>query len=827
MMNAESIIHHSPFIIILMRPRWRKVFLDLFENPTRTLLVVFSIAVGVFSIGVISGTYVIISNDMSASYAANQPANIELRTENFDREFLSTMENAPGMEHVEGRRVFSVRVRPVNAQQWTAINIIAVDDFDKNKVNLLTPISGQPQPGKRELVLERKVLEEFAIAPGEDLALELADGSFKTLKVVGIVQDPTTGAADFLAPPFAYITMDTLSTLGQPDEFNRIYATVKTGKNDNQHIRNVSADLIKRIEKSGVDVFRSRTALTNQHPLASTVNAVLGILLALGVLIVFLSSSLIANTLAALLNQHMRHIGVMKLVGGRDKQVFAMYLLLILSFGILALLISVPLGGRGAYELSLFIAQKMGFSLLGYRIVPLAFVIQIVIGILVPLLAGFGPVINGSRISVLDAISGDLAHETGGKSQPGQKRESLFERFENRVNTALLRRGIHLPRPLLISLRNTFRRKGRLALTLFTLTMGGAIFVGVFNVRTTLFDYMDNVGRYFVADVTLDFSQPYRLSEVEKLARQVPGVVDVEGWAFATAEIMYPDGTVAENLTVLAPPADSKMVDPEPVAGRWVQAGDAKSIAMTEGILRSFPDLKPGDTLNVRVGGNDDRWQVVGFFKFIDREGLIAYGTYEYFSRETNLANRSVSFRVVTEQHDKAYQREMSEKLDRRFREAGFQISQARPGLSALNNATESLDILVIFLLIMALLTAVVGAMGLTGTMGMNVLERTREIGIMRAVGATDSEIMRMVIVEGMVIGLISWVLGLVLSIPITYGLSLIVSLAVFETPIAVVFTPVGYLIWLGLVIVLSALASVLPARNAARLTIREVLAYE
>ena len=127
----------------------------------------------------------------------------------------------------------------------------------------------------------------------------------------------------------------------------------------------------------------------------------------------------------------------------------------------------------------------------------------------------------------------------------------------------------------------------------------------------------------------------------------------------------------------------------------------------------------------------------------------------------------------------------------------------------------------------MALLKAVVGAMGLTGTMGMNVLERTREIGIMRAVGATDSEIMRMVIVEGIVIGLISWVMGLVVSIPITYGLSLIVSLAVFETPIAVVFTPVGYLIWLGLVIVLSVLASVLPARNAARLTIREVLAYE
>jgi len=133
----------------------------------------------------------------------------------------------------------------------------------------------------------------------------------------------------------------------------------------------------------------------------------------------------------------------------------------------------------------------------------------------------------------------------------------------------------------------------------------------------------------------------------------------------------------------------------------------------------------------------------------------------------------------------------------------------------------------VTFLLIMALLTATVGSMGLAGTMGMNVLERTREIGIMRAVGATNRVIIQTVVVEGMTIGSISWVLAVLLSIPFTVLLSTIVSLAVFETPIDLVFTPTGYIIWLVLALVLAAIASVLPARNAARLTIREVLAYE
>ena len=148
-------------------------------------------------------------------------------------------------------------------------------------------------------------------------------------------------------------------------------------------------------------------------------------------------------------------------------------------------------------------------------------------------------------------------------------------------------------------------------------------------------------------------------------------------------------------------------------------------------------------------------------------------------------------------------------------------------GRASLDTAVESLDILVVFLLIMAVLTAIVGVMGLTGTMGMNVLERTREIGIMRAIGADDRAVMRTVISEGVFIGMISFGLAIIVSIPLTYLLSTIVSVAIFQTPIDVVFTFTGYAIWLGVVLGLSALASVLPARNAARLTIREVLAYE
>ncbi len=809
-----------------MRPRWRKVFHDLYDNISRTLLVVFSIAVGVFSIGVIAGTYAIIAHDMSASYAANNPSNVELRTTDFNDDVLSMVRNTQGVQDAEARRVVSVRVRLPGTAKWTVLDAVAFDDFKKNKINLLQPVEGKSVPDKREVVLERDALKRLNVQVGDMLEFQLPDDTVTSMRVVGIVQDVAMGAGDFLAAPYAYISRSSLPYLKQSDLFNRMYVTVSSGNDDIAHIRAVGAEIKDKLERNGTPVARLRFAESHLHPLAATVNAVLGILMALGILILFLSSSLIANTLNALLAQHLRYIGVIKLVGGRSRQVLLMYLILILSFGLLALLIAIPLGAQGAYELALFMADNLNFNILGYRIVPLAVLIQILVGLVVTLAAGLWPVINGSRVTVLRAISGDLAQDENPVKEQ-QTRVHWFDWMMVQATRLLAARGIHVPRPFIISLRNTFRRRKRLLLTLFTLTMGGAIFIAVFNVRVTLNDYVNAIARYFLADVSITFDRPYRLNEVNQIALQIPGVVRTEGWQFVSADLLDKNNNALGSINIFGPPAGSDLVQPIVIQGRWVQAGDQQKIAVSENILTEYPGLRPGDYLHMKINGRDEDWQVVGIFKFVNREGVLGYATYDYLAHKNDQANQAVSFRVVTDRHDRPDQDHMAELLDTSLRERGFKVLQAEAGRASLDTAVESLSILVTFLLIMAVLTAIVGAMGLTGTMGMNVLERTREIGIMRAIGADDRAVMRTVIAEGVVIGLISFVLAVILSIPFTYLLATIVSLAVFEAPIDVIFTFTGYGIWLGLVLVLSALASILPARNAARMTIREVLAYE
>ena len=599
-----------------MKPRWRKVIHDLLDNKARTSLVVLSIAVGVFSIGMIAGAYQIISNDMSVSYSANKPANVELRMTNFDEDVLAMIHHQRGVEDAEGRRVFNMRVRVPGTEKWTTLDMIAFEDFEKNAINLLIPVDGQIMPRKREVLLEQDVLQHMDTGVGELLEFQLPDGSTKMLPVVGVVQDTAAGAGDFLASPSGYITMDTLEYLGQPRLFNRALAIVSAGGDDILQIRDMGAKLKDKLEKNGSTVIRLRFSKTHEHPVADTVNAILGILMALGILIVFLSSSLIANTLNALLTQHLRYIGVIKLVGGQRRQVFYMYLTLIMAFGILALLIAIPLGGQGAYGLALFLAGELNFNLLGYRIVPMALMVQILVGLLVPIIAGLAPVINGSRITVQRALSGGLADEQK-QVKGGEERLPWFDWMQVKTTRILAKRGIHIPRPFVISLRNTFRRKNRLVLTLFTLTMGGAIFIAVFNVRVTLHDYIGHIGKYFAADVSLDFDRPYRLIEIEQKVMEVDGIKHIEGWQFVSGELLDENKHVLENINIFGPPANSQLIEPLLVAGRWIRAEDVRKLAVSEAALKYFPNLKPGDRLTLKIDGREEIWEVVGIFKFV------------------------------------------------------------------------------------------------------------------------------------------------------------------------------------------------------------------
>jgi putative ABC transport system permease protein len=239
-----------------------------------------------------------------------------------------------------------------------------------------------------------------------------------------------------------------------------------------------------------------------------------------------------------------------------------------------------------------------------------------------------------------------------------------------------------------------------------------------------------------------------------------------------------------------------------------------------------------GDEIVLKMGGREGTWRVVGVVQGI-LTGRIAYANQPYFARAVRYVGRAGGVQVAaappgdTSKQDAAFQLELGNRLKEHFDERGMRVRSANTTAALRENIEYQFNIIVVFLAIMAVLIAAVGGLGLMGTMSINVLERTREIGVMRAVGASDGAVLRIFVVEGLFIGLLSWLAGVLLSLPISKLLSDVVGVAFLDAPLIYTFSLRGALLWLGLVLLLAGLASLLPAWNAARLTVREVLAYE
>jgi putative ABC transport system permease protein len=557
-----------------------------------------------------------------------------------------------------------------------------------------------------------------------------------------------------------------------------------------------------------------------QLPMDAVLQGILLLMGFLGVLSLFLSIFLVVNTVSALLAQQKRQIGVMKAVGGSTLQILGMYLVMVISYGVLALLIAIPLSMQGARLLSQVMATYFNFDLpTSIQIPPQAIWLQVGIGLVLPVLASILPFLSGLRISPAEAMSS----YTMGRGRFGK---NWVDRLLSGRNLWFLR-GAPL-RPVLLSLRNTFRSKGRLVLTLITLTLGSATFISVFNVRASLSRTVDDMIRWFDGDVMVTFDRPYRAAKVQQQALAVPGVTQTDVWLQLPARRVRPDGSEGKMLYMFAPHAGegSLIKSPGVIAGRWIEPGDQAAVLVPSSFFQDEPDLKLGDEIVLKIYGKDKPFEIVGVFTGSPYATMV-YANYDYIAQITDRVGEGDALFVRTQSHDAATVDASSLALEKHYDSIGVGVDMVSTIIDEREQAEAIFDVIVSLLLAMAVLLALVGGLGLMGTMSINVLERTREIGVLRAIGAPNRGVAQVFILEGIGIGLLSWLMGALLAIPMTQGLNGAVGGAIMGVPLSYSYSMPGLWIWLSAIIMLSALASFIPARNASRLTVREVLAYE
>jgi putative ABC transport system permease protein len=136
-----------------------------------------------------------------------------------------------------------------------------------------------------------------------------------------------------------------------------------------------------------------------------------------------------------------------------------------------------------------------------------------------------------------------------------------------------------------------------------------------------------------------------------------------------------------------------------------------------------------------------------------------------------------------------------------------------------------------VFLIVVAVVLAAVGALGLMTTTSLNVVDRRRELGVLRAIGGSPAMVGGIVVLEALVVALLAWVLGVTLAWPITAGLGKLMSglmaLIKMRGGLIVSLSPIGVAGWLGISTTIAIVSSLVPAISASRRSIREAVSYE
>ena len=785
--------------------RWRKTMRDAWGHRARTLLVVLAVALGLIGAGAVLDAWALVRTTTQATYAASHPVAATLKIAPLDPAFLGRVRQLPGIGAVRARRTVLATLQSAGERK-TAL-LFTLDDFNRADIARLQDVDGPWPPAEGAILIERSSLRYSGASVGDDITLAVTGKPPAQLKVAGQVRDVSVapGWMDHLV--YGFVSPATLPQLGVAPGFDELQFTVTDTHPTQDGVRQMAWQVKALAESEGRHVGRVDVPVPGQHIHAAQMESLTMVQGAFGVLTLMVCGFLIVNLFAAMLAGQRRELGVMKAIGASDGQLAAQMLILAAGLGVLASMLALPVAAWLGRRYGSFQGEMLNFPVEHYAIPAWALVLQAAVGIGLPVLAAAWPVARACRQPVAEVL-----RETGLPASTSGNR---------------LRRWLHgagLARPQLLSLHNAFRQRLRCVLSLLALAVAGAVFVGAANLRAAVKQSVDGIFAAQRYDIMLRVSTPAAADQLEQAASAVPGVAAAEAWGRASAGLAHDDGTVGNGFSLLSVPIRSRVLAPVLRSGRWLRDDAPDGIVIGSALLKENPGWKVGQSIPLLVEGRAVNATIAGIVD--SGPESIGYITPQQQARWQGDSLASL-LAVRARERSHSAQLDLVNRLRTTLESRGF----APGGSSLLSEARQGIEdhllMVVSFLGMMGWVMIVVGGMGLASTMSVAVLERRREIGVLRAIGARGRAILGMVQLEGLAMALLGWLLSLPLSVPVSVVLGEAFSRVMFAVPTSLAPEPAGALRWLALVSVVSVVACAWPARQAMRMPVASALQYE
>jgi putative ABC transport system permease protein len=801
----------------MISPRWRKLRGDIEQAKGRLLMMVIAIAVGVFAVASISTAYTILKREIAGNYLSTNPAAALVDVDAIDQPLLVSVRAQAGITGVEasGRVTARIEVRP---NEWLPLLLFVVPDFRSARISTVRLEAGRWPTARDGIILERTAVSVANTAVDHEVSVQTPHGAQRSLTVTGVVHDPSLAPAWQEQTVYGYVTPATLNFLGEDPSLHILKVTVGDASSNPMGVERAVIGIADLLRRAGHSVGEIRIP-PYQHPHQGIMTSVVRMLLVFSLLTLILSAILTATLTSSLLAPQIRQIGVMKAIGARSAQIMQIYVGLIAAIGILAVAIGLPIGIAAGRALADGTARMLNLELTSRLAPAWLYGSQVLMGVGLPLAAALIPIRIAAGRTVRETLS-----DFGVRLSVGPGRLIRWLSRLSRRDPAFV-----------LAIRNTGRRKSRLALTVGLLAAAGAMFMTSLNVKVAWQRNLAEAGveRHF--DAELQFAHPQAKGAALATVSAVPGVRRVEPWSAQAASLARPDGlrivrTYPDgghgSLRLQAVPRESTFLSPSVIAGHWLSVLNTDGAVVNEQALSMFPRLRIGDRIHLIVRGVPAELRLMG----VVREHLAqatVYTSPERFEQATGEPGLTGGVRVALDSVDERSADELIASIERALNNSGVNVTESVSQAQLGRALGGHLFILIFTLVVMSVLMAAVGVMGLGSAMTISVLERTREFAVMRVVGARAWTIRRIVVGEAVLVGALSAGISLVLSMPLTIFVDWIVGTASFGPALGSGLSAAAMPLWLAITMIGAVTASAYPSWKASKLTIREALGVQ
>jgi putative ABC transport system permease protein len=278
------------------------------------------------------------------------------------------------------------------------------------------------------------------------------------------------------------------------------------------------------------------------------------------------------------------------------------------------------------------------------------------------------------------------------------------------------------------------------------------------------------------------------------------------------------------SIDLIGVPPGSRSLTPTLLTGRWFEAGDEHAIVINTHLADAQPDLAVGGLVELEIEGRRQRWSIVGI-STTTLVGPVAYVPADDLAesvgapKDTNLLAVQLGAGVD--------QAAAAERLGALARAGGLPVGEVQTNEQMRMSVESMFDLAVALLLLVGAILAVVAVVGVAGTMTLGVLEQTREIGVLRTLGASTWSVRRLLLVQGLAIAAVGALLGVLLSVPVSLLLGAAIGDSLISAAMPTAFSWLGVGIWSVVALLIGVVGATQPSRAAARLTIRDTLAYQ